>query len=56
MKINFKTGNAAFEAEEGIAVSEIQRIFNQIITKLKNGYTDGVIMDLNGNKIGDWNL
>lgn len=53
MKIEFSTGNAAFD-EYG--TYEVERILEKIIRQVENGYEDGVIMDINGNKIGEWEL
>lgn len=53
MKIEFSTGNAAFD-EYGDY--EVKRILAKIIEQVENGYEDGVIMDINGNKIGEWEL
>ena len=53
MKIQFSTGNAAFD-EYGDA--EIRRILEEIANKVECGYDHGSIMDINGNKIGSWEL
>lgn len=53
MKIKFSTSNAAFE-EYG--TYEIKRILEKIIRQVENGHEDGVIMDINGNKVGEWEL
>jgi hypothetical protein len=54
MQIKFKTGNAAFE-EHGYW-QEIDRILKSISDKVRLGYDHGSIMDINGNKIGEWSL
>ena len=57
MKIEFATGNAAFDEECGGSLEyETIRILREICEKIEIGYTDGVIMDINGNKIGEWEL
>ena len=53
MKIEFETSNAAFD-EYG--TYEVIRILDEIGRKLDNGYDHGVIMDINGNKVGEWSL
>lgn len=57
VKINFSTENAAFRDEAGrLETWEINRILTEISYKIKIGYTSGVIMDYNGNKVGDWSI
>lgn len=54
MKIEFSTSYAAFEdygRDYQIAV-----IFDTIIARIKRGETEGSILDINGNKIGEWSL
>lgn len=60
LKIEIKTGNAAFcdpdtgeESEfwEGI---ECKRLLEGICRELEDGATSGSIIDINGNKIGQW--
>ena len=53
MKIEFSTGNAAFDEYRDY---EVKRILEKIIEQVENGYEDGVIMDINGNKIGEWTM
>lgn len=54
MKIEFSTSNIAFE-EYGY-LEHIQKILNDISDKIWDGQTYGPIMDVNGNKIGQWSL
>ena len=61
MKIEFKTSCAAFkdvDGEENIysKTAEVIRILNRIIDRIEDGRIDGAIMDINGNKIGEWSL
>lgn len=35
---------------------EIRRLLNRILRKLEKGYTDGLVFDFNGNKVGEWKL
>lgn len=54
MKINFSTGNIAFE-EYGY-YEHIKHILDGIAEKIRLGYDHGPIMDMNGNKVGEWSL
>lgn len=54
MKIEFSTDNAAFEEygkEYQIAV-----VLDIITARIKRGETEGSVLDINGNKIGEWSL
>ena len=61
-EIKFRTGNAAFndemtgEPDLYIEALECQRILQDVIKKLEAGYCDGSCIDLNGNKVGTWQL
>lgn len=59
-QLNIKTGNAAYLTEEGTEYDqsnyELIRNLHGVIEKLNNGYTEGVVMDINGNKVGEWKL
>jgi hypothetical protein len=52
-KIEFETGNAAFEDSPGY---EAARILRQIADKLEGSIQSGKVMDANGNTIGKWEL
>lgn len=54
MKINYTTGNAAFEGDSSFL--ENVRILMIIIEKMKEGKTYGNILDINGNKVGTWEI
>lgn len=59
LKIEIKTGNAAYNDGDVITTEgryELQRNLMDICRKITNGYNDGVIMDINGNKVGNWKL
>lgn len=63
MKIQFSTGTAAFRDEyETASVNsiyrgqEVARILEQIIRQVEDGRENGSIFDINGNKIGKWEL
>lgn len=59
-KLEMKTGNAAFcnpdtcNEDEFLEGIEINRILEEIQREIEEGYTSGVIMDINGNKVGKW--
>lgn len=57
MKIEFTTENAAFDEECGGSLEyETIRILGEICEKIEIGYTEGSIIDINGNKVGYWKL
>lgn len=35
---------------------ELRKNLNDVIDKLKRGFTEGTIHDINGNKTGEWSL
>ncbi len=51
--ISFKTGNDAFADDKPY---EICRILRTISAKVDAGETSGEVMDVNGNKIGQWSM
>ncbi len=54
--ISFDSSNAAFGDNREEALDEVTRIVKEVMTKIQNGREDGVVKDLNGNTIGDWNF
>lgn len=62
IKIEFKTDGAAFndpytgEPNGMCEREECIRILKGVIEKLENGYSEGACMDINGNKVGTWEL
>lgn len=59
LKIEIRTGGAAYSDEDIITTEgryELQRNLMDISRKLTNGYDSGVIIDINGNKVGTWTL
>ena len=63
MKIEFNTDNAAFKDENASEMTndlwtreEVIRILQKIIRDIDYDYNHGSIMDINGNKIGEWSL
>lgn len=57
VKIKFKTGNAAFGEGDADRRVEIARILREITYNVLSEIEDeGPIMDINGNKVGDWSI
>lgn len=61
LKIEFKTGNAAFRNEDEeldvYAVADfLKNKSNEIAEQIECGYEKGSLIDINGNKVGDWEL
>lgn len=50
--ITIKTGNAAFEAFEGLEHYEVARILRRLADKLENGSKPERLLDINGNNVG----
>lgn len=53
MNIKFNTSGQAFE---DYGDKEVERILEQIIQKVKSGHSEGKILDINGNTIGEWQI
>lgn len=59
-KLEIKTGGAAFrdpfsgEEDEVMEAVEIRSLLAKVSCELEHGRTSGVIMDINGNKVGSW--
>jgi hypothetical protein len=63
MVIKFSTDGAAFKDESSSEMAndlwtreEVIRILKKIIRDIDFDYNHGPIMDINGNKIGEWSL
>lgn len=63
MKINFITSGAAFQDEYAdeetnklYIRTEVVRILKKITAEIEQGEMDGPIMDINGNKVGKWEI
>lgn len=59
LKVEIKTGGAAYSEDDILTTEgryELQRNLMDISRKLTNGYDSGVIMDINGNKVGEWSV
>lgn len=59
-KLEIKTSGAAFmdpfsgEEDEVMEAVEIRRLLAMVSCELEHGRSSGVIMDINGNKVGSW--
>ena len=62
MKITFETSSNAFcnpftgEEDDYYKANECMRIMQYILDKIKRGCEHGPIMDINGHRIGEWQL
>ena len=66
LKIEIKTGNAAYRDDYEVdkngdnildpSACELRRNLLEIVKKLEHGYTEGNVIDINGNKVGKWSL
>lgn len=59
LKLEIKTGNAAFSEDDVLTYEgryEVARLLRKISVQIEQGDNDGVIMDINGNKVGRWSL
>jgi len=53
-KLKMETGNAAFA--DNIKHLEVARILRNVVEKLEADHTEGKLIDLNGNTVGEWKL
>jgi len=59
LKIEIKTGGAAYSEDDVLTYEgryELQRNLMDICRKITNGYDEGCIRDINGNKVGNWSV
>lgn len=66
LKIEIKTGGAAYrddyevdkngDAVLDLSAAELERNLLEIIKKIKYGWREGNVIDINGNKSGKWTL
>lgn len=62
LTIRIATGNAAFcddtdgDLNDYFKKKECIRILKDVIRKLDSGYDYGACIDINGNKVGEWDL
>ena len=52
--LQIKTGNAAFGYDREEATREVVRVLKKVIDQIQYGYDEKAIMDINGNKVGEW--
>ena len=60
-EVKIRTGGAAFKHDsdeeylnEMCEVLEVKRLLNKIIRDMQEGDRSGSVMDINGNKVGEW--
>lgn len=59
LKLEIKTGGAAFSEDDVLTIEgryEVARLLRKISAQIEQEVDDGVIMDINGNKVGRWSL
>ena len=57
LRIKFRTGNAAFRDENNNLIHyEVSEIVRGIAEKIGGGSDYGVVVDYNGNTVGQWSL
>lgn len=56
--LTIKTSNAAFSSDEGYAgpAEELARILELTATRLRKEQTHGMLLDINGNHVGSFEL
>ena len=64
--VKIRTGNAAFRSDEfqdedgnnclDPCSCELRRLLDDVKKQLVRGYTDGTLIDINGNRVGEWSL
>jgi len=55
--IVFTTGNAAFRDEdENLCLEAVAITLQTIVEQIKNGRTNGAIIDYNGNRVGEFKI
>ena len=61
-KMEIKTGGAAFrdpftgEEDEVNGKAQVRGILARVMYELEQGASHGTVMDINGNKVGEWSL
>lgn len=59
LNIEIKTGNAAFSEDDVLTIEgryEVARLLRDVAMKIENFHESGKIMDINGNRCGEWSL
>lgn len=51
--MTIETDGHAFDGDPGW---EISRIVHRVVLAIANGRTEGVCLDINGNRVGEWRL
>ena len=51
--LKIDTENDAFQQDKSF---ECNRILEEVMFKLQDGYDEGIIHDINGNRVGKWEL
>lgn len=54
VRVEFVTGNDAFQGDAFQRSGEAARIFERIVSEIKHGGRGGTIVDRNGNTVGKW--
>ncbi len=56
-KLEFSTDNAAFGEDQFSRDTEITRIIDNIVNEIELwNKTSGPVIDINGNKVGEWEI
>lgn len=56
-KMEIKTGGAAFRDEDDNLDEtgyEVRKLLKKVAEKIENGYSGGILIDTNGNRVGSW--
>ena len=59
LKIEIKTDYAAYSEDDVLTTEgryELRRNLMDICRKITDGYDEGYVMDINGNKVGKWSV
>lgn len=59
LKITIKTGNAAYSENDVLTYEgryALRADLNKIAEDIIDGKDQGVVIDINGNKVGEWDL
>lgn len=59
LRLEIKTDNAAFSEDEVLTIEgryEVARLLRDVAMKIENFHESGKIMDVNGNRCGEWSL
>ena len=54
LALTLRSGNAAFFGAN--RKGEVARILRELADKIEDGRTEGKLMDINGNSVGEWVL